>query len=70
MEKILVMGLPGSGKTYFAEKLKKYLETSVFYKPAETASASCPDVKWINGSATLYFTISTKESGTAYLGVK
>ena len=48
MEKILVMGLPGSGKTYFAEKLKKYLETSVFYKPAETASASCPDVKWIN----------------------
>jgi hypothetical protein len=24
--KILVMGLPGSGKTYFAEKLKKYLE--------------------------------------------
>jgi hypothetical protein len=25
-ERILVMGLPGSGKTYFAEKLKKYLE--------------------------------------------
>lgn len=24
--KILVMGLPGSGKTYFAERLKKYLE--------------------------------------------
>lgn len=24
--KILVMGLPGSGKTYFAEQLKKYLE--------------------------------------------
>jgi hypothetical protein len=24
--KILVMGLPGAGKTYFAEKLKKYLE--------------------------------------------
>lgn len=26
MEKILVMGLPGAGKTYFAERLKKYLE--------------------------------------------
>ena len=26
MEKILIMGLPGSGKTYFAEKLKKFLE--------------------------------------------
>lgn len=25
-QRILVMGLPGSGKTYFAERLKKYLE--------------------------------------------
>ena len=25
-EKILIMGLPGSGKTHFAERLKKYLE--------------------------------------------
>jgi len=25
-QRILVMGLPGSGKTYFAEKLKEYLE--------------------------------------------
>lgn len=25
-KKILVMGLPGAGKTYFAERLKKYLE--------------------------------------------
>lgn len=25
-ERILVMGLPGSGKTYFSEQLKKYLE--------------------------------------------
>jgi adenylylsulfate kinase len=24
--KILIMGLPGSGKTYFAERLKQYLE--------------------------------------------
>jgi adenylylsulfate kinase len=28
MKKILVMGLPGSGKTYFAERLKKYLESN------------------------------------------
>jgi hypothetical protein len=26
MQKILIMGLPGSGKTYFAERLKVYLE--------------------------------------------
>lgn len=26
--KILIMGLPGSGKTYFAERLKSYLETN------------------------------------------
>ena len=26
MEKILIMGLPGAGKTYFAERLKQYLE--------------------------------------------
>jgi len=25
-EKILIMGLPGSGKTYFSERLKSYLE--------------------------------------------
>jgi len=25
-QRILIMGLPGSGKTYFADKLKKYLE--------------------------------------------
>lgn len=29
MKKILIMGLPGSGKTYFAERLKKYLEKHV-----------------------------------------
>ena len=29
MKKILIMGLPGSGKTYFAEKLKSFLGNSV-----------------------------------------
>jgi hypothetical protein len=50
MKKILIMGLPGSGKTYFAERLKKYLEEhSVFYHTAaETISSSCAEVKWIN----------------------
>jgi hypothetical protein len=28
MKKILVMGLPGAGKTYFADKLRAYLETN------------------------------------------
>jgi adenylylsulfate kinase len=27
-KKILIMGLPGSGKTYFAERLKRYLEVN------------------------------------------
>jgi hypothetical protein len=50
MKKILVMGLPGSGKTYFAERLKKYLEdNSIFYNTqAETIDSSRADVKWIN----------------------
>ena len=25
-QRILIMGLPGAGKTYFAERLKRYLE--------------------------------------------
>jgi len=28
MKKILIMGLPGAGKTYFAERLKSYLENN------------------------------------------
>jgi phosphopantetheine adenylyltransferase len=50
MKKILVMGLPGSGKTYFAERLQRYIEeNSIFFNPdAETAEISKAKVKWIN----------------------
>lgn len=50
MKKILIMGLPGSGKTYFAERLKKYLEDhSDFYNlDGENLEASRAKVKWIN----------------------
>jgi hypothetical protein len=50
MKKILIMGLPGSGKTYFAERLKKYLEdNSTFYNnQSETLENSRAEVKWIN----------------------
>jgi hypothetical protein len=50
MKKILVMGLPGSGKTYFAERLKKYLEenSTFFNNQAETLDCSRAEVKWIN----------------------
>lgn len=41
MKKILIMGLPGSGKTYFAERLKKYLEenSSLHNAPEGTLSS-------------------------------
>lgn len=43
------MGLPGSGKTYFAERLKQYIETnSEFYNLAENLNGSKAAVKWIN----------------------
>ena len=43
------MGLPGSGKTYFAERLKTYLEAnSLFFNPSETIGGSKATVKWIN----------------------
>jgi hypothetical protein len=50
MKKILIMGLPGSGKTYFAERLQRYLEeNSEFFNPnAETVDISKARVKWIN----------------------
>lgn len=57
MKKILIMGLPGSGKTYFAERLKKYLEdnSSVYNMPTTSMSQheTLPfnwkaTVKWFN----------------------
>jgi hypothetical protein len=49
MQKILIMGLPGSGKTYFAERLQNYLEHySTMFKASETLEGSRATVKWIN----------------------
>ncbi len=49
-KRILIMGLPGSGKTYFAERLKKYLEDNsvLYHTTAETIGSSSAEVKWIN----------------------
>jgi hypothetical protein len=50
MEKILIMGLPGSGKTYFSEKLKEYLENNSDYFKLEPNSflGKTATVKWFN----------------------
>lgn len=49
-QRILIMGLPGAGKTYFAERLKTYLEqhSDLYHTGAENISASRAQVKWIN----------------------
>ena len=49
-QRILIMGLPGAGKTYFAERLKAYLEqhSDLYHTNAENISASRAQVKWIN----------------------
>ena len=56
-KRILIMGLPGAGKTYFAERLKKYLEdnSSLEHMPTEamTGYETLPSswtakVKWFN----------------------
>jgi nicotinamide riboside kinase len=49
MKKILIMGLPGAGKTYFAERLKKYLEENsrVSHMPLERlAQYELPPLHW------------------------
>lgn len=50
MQKILIMGLPGAGKTTLAAALQKYLqEHSILFNPnAESIDASRAAVKWIN----------------------
>ena len=49
-KRILIMGLPGAGKTYLATALKKYIElNSDFYNPtAEAITASGATVEWFN----------------------
>lgn len=56
MKKILIMGLPGSGKTYFAERLKAYLENNgsmtqermLQYESAPHESQMSAKVNWFN----------------------
>jgi len=49
-KRILIMGLPGAGKTFLAQALKRYLETNstFFDNTAETVEGSRAEVKWIN----------------------
>ena len=49
-KRILIMGLPGAGKTFLAEALQQYLENHslLFHPNAETESTSRATVKWIN----------------------
>ena len=49
-QRILIMGLPGAGKTYMAQALKQHLEShSVLFHPsAETVHSSQARVEWFN----------------------
>ena len=76
MKKILVMGLPGSGKTTFSEKLKSYLENnSEFFTPAFENSIQRAEVKWLNADEvrnaylTMERSVSEKFSAEDFLGV-
>lgn len=48
MQKILIMGLPGAGKTYLAQELKKYLEDNSHNYPApvDRLQGDVPPVSW------------------------
>ena len=49
-QRILIMGLPGAGKTYFATALKQYLETfsDFYHMQAESLVGSKATVEWFN----------------------
>ena len=49
-KRILIMGLPGAGKTFLAEALQRYLENNslLFHPDAEAEWGSRATVKWIN----------------------
>ena len=49
-QRILIMGLPGAGKTYMAQALKQHLESQsvLFHPSAETVSSSQARVEWFN----------------------
>jgi adenylate kinase family enzyme len=49
-QRILIMGLPGAGKTYMAQALKQHIEShSVLFHPsAETVGRSQARVEWFN----------------------
>jgi len=49
-QRILIMGLPGSGKTYFATSLKQYLEnfSDFYHMQAESLVGSKATVEWFN----------------------
>lgn len=49
-QRILIMGLPGAGKTTLAQALKNYLgENSAFFQPqAESLCGSYAEVEWFN----------------------
>jgi adenylylsulfate kinase len=50
MKKILIMGLPGSGKTFLATALKKFMEenSDFFNAQAESLYGSKAKVEWFN----------------------